>query len=285
MKIAICISGNIRTWYKTFSSFQNFYEPIKDITDIFIHTYDSSDCYRNDQDKDEYPRMKLQFTEDEIKNLFKMIEVKRLVIEKYDEIYKNIRIDYPNYAVNDQCTAIAGQLRKLYLCNELQKEYSQNNGFEYDFIIRTRFDLLYHYEEIEYRRLHPKNMKFYRNDVFYNHKLFGNDLYCLASNKLMQIYCDRYLKLKIFNPGHGAEQIIQELETEIRNTYSWNSDMKISVLRPNQEEIEITYNQMINYIDKLLIEIKKIVKKEFYIPPEEQYYKCELVYNFHRSIS
>ena len=79
MKIAICISGILRTWEQTKKSFME--KLIKDIDyDLFIHTY-SQNLYEN---RSERPDKIL--TEEQINSLFTGLNIKSLVIEDRDKI-------------------------------------------------------------------------------------------------------------------------------------------------------------------------------------------------------
>lgn len=70
-------------------------------------------------------------------NLFNLPNFKKIVIE--NELSEE-DIDLTNYPVN---LDIYSQLRKVKLCNELRKEYEQENNIKYDIVIKTRFDVYY----------------------------------------------------------------------------------------------------------------------------------------------
>jgi hypothetical protein len=110
-KVAVCISGQIRTAIEAHSSFINFFKN-EDI-DVFIHTwYD--------------PKIK-DHSE---------------IIEKIKTLYqpKSFQIDHsPNYNRLD----FAVMLKSFMLSNELKKNYEIENDFRYDVVVKYRFDILF----------------------------------------------------------------------------------------------------------------------------------------------
>lgn len=110
-KVAVCISGQIRTAIEAHSSFINFFKN-EDI-DVFIHTW----------------------YDPEIKDHSE-------VIEKIKTLYqpKLFQIDHsPNYNRLD----FAVMLKTFMLSNELKKNYEIENDFRYDVVVKYRFDILF----------------------------------------------------------------------------------------------------------------------------------------------
>ena len=74
MKIAICISGFIRTWENTKDSF--IHTLCKDVTpDVFVHTYNQNyfECSAGKED--------IIYSDDDIRDMFTDCNVKEIVIE------------------------------------------------------------------------------------------------------------------------------------------------------------------------------------------------------------
>ena len=156
MKIAICISGFLRTWEYTKKSFieQLLHDKSNDY-DLFIHTYNQN-LYEATAEKED-----IFLSENEIKTLFEDLNVKVLVIEnraetlpviiKESEKYKhlnNYHLQQPESSDKNSITIPIGartydHLRKLHLCNETRKEYEKENNIKYDLVVKTRFDLCY----------------------------------------------------------------------------------------------------------------------------------------------
>lgn len=156
MKIAILLSGFIRTWEYTKKSFVE--QLLKDKNNeyhLFIHTYKQNLYEATAEKKD------ITMTEEEIYKLFDNLDVKKIVIENRDlilndiikqsEKYKHIQnynLQQPESSDPNSITIPIGartydHLRKLHLCNELRKEYEKENNITYDLVVKTRFDLCY----------------------------------------------------------------------------------------------------------------------------------------------
>jgi len=115
MKIAICLSGQLRNYKETFPYFNNFI--IKDLNpDIFIYT-------------DKY--------ESEIESLYKpkKFGIQKSPIIKYFN-FKNI-----HSSTNEN--SLLNQFYKISECNKLKIEYENENNFIYDLVIRCRFDAFF----------------------------------------------------------------------------------------------------------------------------------------------
>lgn len=202
MKIAICISGDIRTWNETKRSFKEIFckgiEP-----DIFVSTYNSS---YNQYESNEETKM---FTEDDLKNFFNDINVKDIIIENRNEMYNKVYQDslkfdkinnYYNYIkeTGDKESSfvpvgfrIYDQLRKIHQCNELKSKYEENNGFKYDVVIKTRFDALYYitpnWNEMMDGKIHTS---------FGATGGFPDDVTAAGTSTVMDIYSNRFLELE-----------------------------------------------------------------------------------------
>jgi hypothetical protein len=156
MRIAICISGFIRTWEFTKNSFKNLL--CKDKTyeiDIFVHTYEQNyfECSSGLQD--------VIYTQEEIYKMFEGFNVKNIIIENRDEIHCDIIAENMKFMgclnnqqqikessdVNSKSYSlgirILDQIRKIERCFDLKREYEKKNNFKYDVTVKTRFDILY----------------------------------------------------------------------------------------------------------------------------------------------
>lgn len=112
MKIAICLSGQLRNYKETFPYFKSFI--IDDLSpDIFIYTdkYDS--------------------------------EIERLYKPKYFEFNTNIinnNLGYKNIHPSTNNISLLNQFYKISECNKLKCKYEDENKFKYDLVIRCRLD-------------------------------------------------------------------------------------------------------------------------------------------------
>lgn len=202
MKAAICIPGFIRTWEHTKLSFiKNLVQDID--CDIFVHTYKQNYYEYSSYKKD------VVYSDDQIYSMFEGMNVKKIVIEDRDLVrssieeqskkYENVQ----NYKIRIKESAeetenyvnlgirIYDQLRKMHLCNQLRKEYQQDSGENYDFVVKSRFDVLY-IDKVNWR-------SFVDDQMVYNGDGgcggFPDDLVGIGKEKPMNAYMDRFLNL------------------------------------------------------------------------------------------
>lgn len=156
MKIAICISGFLRTWEYTKKSFiEQLLQDKDNEYDLFIHTY-YQNLYEFTAEKKD-----ILLTKKEIEDLFEGLNVRVLIIENRDELLPLILKESEKYSHisnynlkqlessdNNSKTIPIGartydHLRKIHLCNESRRLYEQENNITYDLVVKTRFDLCY----------------------------------------------------------------------------------------------------------------------------------------------
>jgi len=156
MKIAICISGFIRTWEFTKNSFK--YLLCKDKRheiDIFVHTYHENYFESSAGLED------VIYTTEEIHKMFEDFNVKSIIIENRDDIHGDIIKENTKFmgCINNKNkikessdvnaksynigVRILDQFRKIERCFDLKREYEKKNSFKYDLAVKTRFDILY----------------------------------------------------------------------------------------------------------------------------------------------
>lgn len=132
-KIAMCISGYLRTFEECYPSILENIIQDHDV-DIFIHTYDkigNSSGWRHPIDLSQ--DINMDFLES-------IPYIKVMSVQKWDNIkyqFEKYRTKQP-YVTN--INVIATIFYKIYMCNELRKEYERENDINYDLIIRMRGD-------------------------------------------------------------------------------------------------------------------------------------------------
>lgn len=156
MRIAICISGFIRTWEFTKNSFE--YLLCKDKTheiDIFVNTYNQNYFELSAGLED------ITYTKEQIYKMFEGFNVKSIIIENRDDIHNDLIKENEKFihCTNNKCkiqesssinaksyntgVRILDQIRKVERCFDLKREYEKKNNFKYDLAVKTRFDILY----------------------------------------------------------------------------------------------------------------------------------------------
>ena len=223
-KIALLLSGNIRTFfYKNNHIAKKYLELVnsQDI-DIFIYT-DNNDFNYNDiqyfseNNKDEVLGISNNYQKRLSKNRkfinyndsFKIIKelfvnffgdkLKKINIEDFNpelinNIYDKSNI-YHNTFMNNKYSdftrkkALMCQFYKLYKCYNQLCDYEKENNFEYDIIIKSRMDLiLFNLHECNFRNLDLNNI-LYTN----GYGTVISDAWAIGNRFIMNEYCNYYL--------------------------------------------------------------------------------------------
>lgn len=191
-KIAVCISGNLRTFEKTMSSFKHYVlGAYQDQADYFIHTWDfiGSKAVGYDAPLD---RLQTRIKLDTINQIF---NPKKLVIEsQYDpSVISTVRTreqstrlrpsDYSMFR-NNGLTAYYSMLYSLKRSKDLLEDYERENNTRYDIVIKHRADLLFKapFDIVSARDTVyiPKTGNFYRGAI--------NDMFAIGSHSAIMTY-------------------------------------------------------------------------------------------------
>lgn len=173
-KIAVCISGQIRTGVEAHGAFINFFRQCienNDQIDVFIHTWYEPHLEDNTE------------LLNKIKELYKPVKFEVEVSEDHS------RLNYPL------------MFKKVMKCNELKKKHEIENDFRYDIVVRYRFDLVFpphvHFPALPMRSrtLHHPNLNHGLNNT--DNQRFGIcDLIYWGDSATMDIVCDTYRYFK-----------------------------------------------------------------------------------------
>jgi len=181
MKIAFCLSGQIRTWRNCYQSWQLLfdrfqeqiiindnrqYSPYVDEVfevDYFVHTWDFNtvphfkwDVDWNEPDLVKRGEMLKPFYNSytnvdkaEIEEVLNILKPKKTIVENWDisktreKIMDDIATSQTitKNPTNSHISWAGSQLYSIMKCAHLKREYELENKFEYDLCIRSRFDL------------------------------------------------------------------------------------------------------------------------------------------------
>lgn len=107
-KVAICLSGQLRTGIKAHTSFVKFFSSLENY-DVFYHTW--------------------ELTPEKSKKVKELYNPKLYLEESpLDRRYES---------------SFGNMLYSILMANELKKQYEIENNFRYDLVIKTRFDLVF----------------------------------------------------------------------------------------------------------------------------------------------
>ena len=215
LRVAICLSGFIRTWRHTKRTFlEQICNNPNYIIDVFMHTY-KQNLYEFTAKKQDETLSAQEFDE-----LFEDINVKSMVIEDRDEILPIILEESKRFAnvsnfhflqeessdTNTIKIPIGSRtydhLRKIHLCNELRKEYEKEHGFKYDLVVKSRFDIVY-FNSIPWEKYVDNKLHFGYGATWG----WPEDTFCVTTPELMDThYANRFLYLdEIFGGENKAK--------------------------------------------------------------------------------
>lgn len=136
MKVAICVSGHVRDY----ESFLPGLKKLKDHfnADLFIHSYklrgnDIRFAFGGETQSEKIDYNKIVGILDP--KLYEFTEE----LEPFDFLKGRFYAEQKMFLTEPHYKMIY----KMWCCNELKKQYENENNFKYDLVIRTRFDLSY----------------------------------------------------------------------------------------------------------------------------------------------
>jgi hypothetical protein len=149
MKTAILLIGNIRTWDQCKENFRSVFSNLD--YDIFLSTYDLRYGYHPAVQNSIHDSSDCFLSNDEILDLFKDFNLKNYVIESISDVrahYDNVLHNqlHPNFKNHPHSVL---QYRKLLQAYELLEKYEKDNQIKYDYVIKTRCDLILNKFEID----------------------------------------------------------------------------------------------------------------------------------------
>lgn len=205
MKVAVCISGQLRTFRKTYESiYKNVIKQHN--ADVFIHSwkehgtstgYDKTRTY-------EFPENSCDVALDLYKPTMYMFDD---VIDFSEHSNLKIPLEWQKATAQmnpdmtlEEATAHSIQqtcsmFYSIHKCNELKEQYSQEHGFTYDAVIRLRFDI---------QILSPIPITQFDLSKVYYHELHQpdriiSDWINIGNNNVMNIYASVYNNIYILN--------------------------------------------------------------------------------------
>lgn len=173
MKVAVCVSGQLRTFEKTFPSLSRYFlQPFE--CDVFLSTWNDAGLPKSSAPDEALP--------------------------KAGELYKPVKMEVESWAAvrgqwgdlsglearkrqDANIDSITGMFYKIWRANELKRQHEQETGIVYDRVVRSRPDVLY-YESPEFEIDAP-------NHIFVGNRFgYGGipDLFAFGPSRLMDVY-------------------------------------------------------------------------------------------------
>lgn len=195
-RIAICISGQIRTGVKNATSILNYIGDMLPMCDIFIHTWNVNSKNVNQSNNTEEEKQV-------VRNTFSLVDVDEL--EQIAEIYKPLDMRVDNFKIYQDAhfrktllktRSLVIQIpmfQSIYEANKLKKQHEELCFSKYMFVVRLRFDLDFGPERSLLQDLNyiaSKKDMLYFIDFMNKYPDAIEDVYWIANSDNMDIACD-----------------------------------------------------------------------------------------------
>lgn len=206
-KVAVQLSGYLRTINECIDSWSNILDYDKYDYDFFIHTYKnygfSKGFHVDDIEDDDLISLD---------NLKSKINIKQIVVEEHTKQGSQI---LPSGHNKDR---VKSMFRKIYLCNHMCQDYCEINNENYDFFIRMRPDIFFtkkiNLSNIEKHTIYVH--KFAWDGVVVNGVI--NDQFAICSKDTINKYCslfNLYDKYSSLSPEKAVFEYLKDEEVTV----------------------------------------------------------------------
>jgi hypothetical protein len=168
-KIAVCLSGQSRTWEYCIASIKSFLEDDDYQIDYFIHTWDIN-TYRPIETKDGLEKYNY-ISNTDINSYIDSYNPKLYKIDNYELFRERLnKKRFPKIKVTDeQNTNMLNQMYSFKQSIILKRIYERKHNFKYDFVLKIRPDTFFTYPSLR------KNIEF--TEPFSKGKFFSFQIY------------------------------------------------------------------------------------------------------------
>lgn len=189
-KIAICFSGQVRTWRKCVDTWIHIleHEGSRDNIDVFCHFWDFNSVPNSVPGAD--TRL-VPVQPAEIQEILDILKPKRYLVESYRE--------FPIASKTQAIThgPFVSQFYGVMKAADLKKQYEIQNDLQYKAVVRARYDAYYTHNMTEfYRNIHAMTMHgFHMGWTATEFKGRMGDIFWIADSDTYDIIADYYLNL------------------------------------------------------------------------------------------
>jgi hypothetical protein len=245
--IAVCLSGEPRTWHKCAENVLNFYQSNTHNVVFFGHSWNSSD-YTKENVSYNIKKQENQDSESLHNAMLSKIGYQDLIIDD-----KSVLILNPEHANDYQpphfTAKYSASLRKpmgfvhmsysIMIANWLKTRYELNNNMQFDIVVRTRHDI-YHTPDKKFSDFIPQEIgpiSLYGNTSVFPSEYWQialNDTIFFGSSRVMNVVCDFY---RYYHSGkfwsmlgsHWNDSYIKQCGYNV-NLYKWLTIKNIQVV-------------------------------------------------------
>jgi hypothetical protein len=205
MRIALCLSGQPRGLPLCLDLLKQGLDV--DNMDIFFHAwYDPSQNGQPYSSAQAVQNGKVGVVHPQTKELLlNTLKPKDYIIEPQREFpFTNEFISYPEANQNQ----MASIFYSIYMANLLKRKYERLNGFLYDLVIRTRYDLVYdqpitpldYIQYIDNNIVTAAKFQTIRNNPNFIHGWYTlTDKFAFSTSRNMDIFCSTYPHMRYIN--------------------------------------------------------------------------------------
>lgn len=214
MKVALCMSGQMRTYKRCYGYlYENILHPLD--PDVFIHTWkNKGSTTKTSPNRNHKSKVK----KESLKKLYKPRSVK---IEKFENEWflekDGIIVPEKLMEATDHWKGSIPMFYKIKKCNDLKSIHEKEKDFEYDIVIKIRPDLVVP-KKIPERVLNRPSVLWYSGAHIDTEEQIS-DKFALSSSKNMDYYSSVWEKLNKYweNPlGNGNWKSIRVGERLMR---------------------------------------------------------------------
>lgn len=261
-KIAVCISGQMRTWRFCFQNIQQFFSGCD--VDYFIHTWDTSGV-KKFASLDTFSDTTIAHDPVEISEVIETFKPKKITVESISQYASR-----KNMTCFSRWTDLFYSFRKSVM---LKNQFSRETGVKYDCVVKCRFDIAFN-PQIDFlsfmqtsnldlkedRRIYVHHTSFIENENFGlnvdDSFFYGNDSIIdyvshAAYVKSKHINMDMSVKTqKFFGPGAIINSVLMDAHIiPSKINFSSNLGLEIYYLVRNNPKI----NKPVLTLDDFLI--------------------------------
>jgi len=144
-KIAVCISGQIRTGVAVAPAIKHFFGSMWPNIDFFIHTWTTESVSPwGPKELNEDPIVLHRFGQEKIDQIRDFYKPKSMQVDEFDLYqtqYNQMMADRYGF-----CYSSIPMLQTLYESNKLKYDYEQRAGSQYKLVVKMRFDQVFEYQ-------------------------------------------------------------------------------------------------------------------------------------------
>lgn len=233
MKVALCISGQPRYLDDGYSTIKKVFDRFGDL-DVFVHTW-WDESYKN-KPIEFAPNLTYGrscfWESDTLEKINKLYSPKTLSYEPSKTFETFPDIPYGKSNPN----SIHSGWYSVYKCNELKKQYEIENNFEYDLVIRCRFDINLINFNVD---LIDPNIVYVCGELNRTNKLgLPNDLFAISSSKNIDLYSSIYTRLSEFRykivGDFVGENLVEYVLRNVNIEFCERDTLFVDVVRLNK---------------------------------------------------